>query len=168
MAVSHDIIRNRLLAVIATVLVVVGLRASYPVTMPLAAAAVVIAAVWPVKQWLDRALPSSLSYLGAIIVLLAVLAGFCYAVYFAAAEAVEAFIRNEARFDAAYTRVTAQLSRWGLPDPGGREGYVRLIGVASACCRAPIRSRSMSGSLPSWSRWVCPKSRHFTGGSRAN
>jgi len=54
----EDVIRNRLLAVITVLLVVAGLRASYAVTMPLAAAIVIIAAIWPIKPWLDRALPS--------------------------------------------------------------------------------------------------------------
>src|SRR5215218_8978296 len=69
-----DTVRNRLLAVITTLLVVAGLKWSYPVTMPLAAALFVIAAAWPIKPWLDRALPSSLSYLGTILVLFAIFA----------------------------------------------------------------------------------------------
>lgn len=38
-----------MLAVITVLLVVAGLRPSYVVTMPVAAAAVIIAAIWPVK-----------------------------------------------------------------------------------------------------------------------
>jgi hypothetical protein len=45
--------RNRLLALIATILAVAALRASYPVTMPLTLTILLIAAIWPVKLWLD-------------------------------------------------------------------------------------------------------------------
>ncbi len=48
--------RNAMLAVITVLLVAAGLRASYSVTMPLAAAIVLIAAAWPIKPWLDRKL----------------------------------------------------------------------------------------------------------------
>jgi predicted PurR-regulated permease PerM len=56
--------RFHLLAVIAAILIVAGLRASYSVGMLLVAAAVVIAALWPLKQFLDRAMPSALSFIG--------------------------------------------------------------------------------------------------------
>lgn len=59
---ARDVARNRLLAVLAFLFVVAALRASYPVTMPLAFALVVMAAVWPVKPWLDRFVPSGVSY----------------------------------------------------------------------------------------------------------
>lgn len=74
--------RNRLLALIAFVLAVAALRFSYPVTMPLAFAGLIIAAIWPLKQWFDRWLPSLLSYALAILALVLVLAGFAAAVYF--------------------------------------------------------------------------------------
>ena len=46
---SIDVNRNRMLALISTILAAAALRASYPVTMPLAAAMLLIAAIWPVK-----------------------------------------------------------------------------------------------------------------------
>ena len=87
-------IRNRLLAVMAVLLAVAGLRLSYAVTMPLAVAAVVIAAVWPVKPWLDRMLPSSLSYLGTVLILLVIVLDLIAAVYFSVAQFVRAFAQN--------------------------------------------------------------------------
>ena len=65
-----EMARNRMLAVILAILVIAALRASYSVTMPLAVAAVIVAAIWPVKPWLDRVLPSSLSYAGTVLLLL--------------------------------------------------------------------------------------------------
>ena len=74
--VDYEKIRNRMLAVIMVLLTIAGLRASYAVTMPLAASIVIIAAIWPIKPWLDRALPSKVSYLGTILVLLVISVGF--------------------------------------------------------------------------------------------
>ena len=78
-------IRNRMLAVITILFITAALRASYSVTMPLAASILVIAAIWPIKPWLDRALPSSLSYIGTTLVLLFIIVSFVAALYFSAA-----------------------------------------------------------------------------------
>ena len=121
--------RNRLLAVLVVLVAVAGLRASYSVTMPLAVAVVVIAAIWPIKPWLDQALPSTLSYLGTVVILLLIVAGFTAAVYFSAAQVLQAFVSNEERFVRAYAALTAFADKWGLPDLGGEEGYARLIAV---------------------------------------
>jgi AI-2 transport protein TqsA len=124
-------IRNGLLAVVATVIGIAALRASYPVTMPLAVAAVVIAAIWPVKPWLDRVLPSSLSYVGTVLVLLLVLLGFIAAVYFSAAQVVRAFTQNWDQFERLFQSATAWADQWGLT-LGGQQGYARLIGFGQS------------------------------------
>ncbi len=128
---DDDMIRNRLLAIIAALLAIVGLRMSYAVTMPLAVAVVVIAAIWPVKPWLDRALPSSLSYAGTVLVLLVLLAGFMAAVYFSAAQIVRAFSQNWDQFELMYRAATSWAERWGLP-LGGSDGYARLVGFGQS------------------------------------
>jgi AI-2 transport protein TqsA len=117
---------NRMLGVIAFVLVTSALRASYPVTMPLAVAAVVIAAVWPVKPWLDRMLPSKLSYLGTILVLLLVLGGFAAATYFSSLQIMEAFSQNWDRIEDAYGSFSDTAKALGL-HLGGRQGYENLV-----------------------------------------
>jgi predicted PurR-regulated permease PerM len=121
-------IRNRLLAVIATLLVVAGLRASYAVTMPLAATIVIVTAIWPIKPWLDRALPSKVSYLGTILVLLLISLGFIAAVYFSVAQVVRAFGQNQAQFNALYASLADWAARWGFEGAIGQQGYARLIG----------------------------------------
>lgn len=123
-----DKVRNVWLALIAIPLVLLALRASYAVTMPIAVAAVVIAAVWPVEVWLRRVLPERFSSLGTILVLLAITLGFIAAVYFSAAQVVRAFAQRWAEFESAYEFATAWADRWGLP-LGGKEGYARLIAV---------------------------------------
>ncbi len=116
-----------MLAVILALLVIAGLRASYAVTMPLAAAIVVIAAIWPIKPWLDRVLPSKVSYLITILVLLFISVGFIGAVYFSTAQVVRAFGQNQDQFASIYTSLTDRAAQWGLEGFGGQEGYARLI-----------------------------------------
>lgn len=127
MAESNPI-RNRMLAVIATLLVVAGLRASFAVTMPLAATIVIVAAIWPIKPWLDRALPSKLSYLGTILVLLLISCGFIAAVYFSVAQVVRAFAQNQGQFNDLYGSLADWAARWGFDGSFGQQGYARLIG----------------------------------------
>lgn len=123
-----DRVRNGWLVLIAVPLVMLALRASYAVTMPIAVAAVVIAAVWPVKVWLRRVLPERVSSLVTIVVLLVITLGFIAAVYFSAAQVVRAFAQHWAEFENAYESATAWADHWGLP-LGGKEGYARLIAV---------------------------------------
>ncbi|WP_051328599.1 AI-2E family transporter [Geminicoccus roseus] len=122
---------RRLLAVIALVLVTMGLRATYSVTMPLAVACVIIAAVWPVKPWLDRVLPSKLSYAGTILVLLLVLGGFTASVYFSALQVMHAFSQNWDRFEAAYSSASDMMDGLDV-QLGSKEGYQRLIGFGQS------------------------------------
>lgn len=124
---KSDAMRNRMLAVITVLLAIAGLRASYAVTMPLAAAIVVVAAIWPIKPWLDRALPSKLSYLGTIMVLLLISVGFIGAVYFSVAQIVRAFSQNQQQFNHIYGLITERAAQWGFEGFGGQEGYARLI-----------------------------------------
>ncbi len=124
--INSDTIRNRLLAVIAVLLSVAALRSSYPVTMPLAVAGVVIAAIWPLKPWLERALPSSLSYVGTVLALLVILVTFIAAVYFATAQLVWAFTQKWEQFASTYQTVTSWAEQRGL-SLGGQQGYDRLI-----------------------------------------
>lgn len=120
-------VRNGMLAVITTVLVAVGLRATYSVTMPLAAAVLLIAAIWPVKMVLDRVMPPRMSLLATALVLLVILAGFVTAVYFSAAQIVRAFAQNWEQLETGYQSITQWADKWGIT-LGGQQGYDRLIG----------------------------------------
>jgi AI-2 transport protein TqsA len=127
-----ETIRNRLLAVIAFVLVVAALRASFPVTMPLAVAAVIIAAVWPLKPMLDRVLPWGISYLGTVLVLLAIAAAFMAGIYFSLSQVVRTFLDQRERFRSIYEAVSSWMTQWGLPDIGGGSGFQQLVGIGQA------------------------------------
>jgi AI-2 transport protein TqsA len=128
--VQPETIRNRLLTVIAVILVVAALQWSYPVTMPLVVAIFVIAAAWPIKPWLDRMLPSSLSYVGTVLALFLILAGFIAVIYIAIAQVAQTFGQNQEQFRAVYETYAAWARDKGLPTLGGEGGYDRLVAIA--------------------------------------
>jgi AI-2 transport protein TqsA len=119
-----------LLAVIAGLLVVAGLRWSFPVTMPLAAAVFIVAAVWPIKPWLDQALPSSLSYIGTILVLFLIFAGFIATIYVAVSQVAQTFAQNQEQFRQIYEPYAVWAKEKGLPILGGDGGYFQLVAIA--------------------------------------
>lgn len=53
--------RNRLLTLIAAVLLIGALKAAFAVVMPIAFAAIIVAALWPLKRRLARHMPSWLA-----------------------------------------------------------------------------------------------------------
>lgn len=122
-------VRNRLLATIAVLLIAAGLRESYSVSMPLVVSTLLIAAIWPVKTWLDRALPLSVSYAATALILLLILAGFVSAVYFSAAQIVRAFAQNWSKLETSYRSVAVWADKWGI-SLGGQQGYDRAIAFA--------------------------------------
>lgn len=124
---STDINRNRLLSLIATILATAALRASYPVTMPVAFSALLIAAIWPVKQWLDRFIPKA-SYVCTSLILFLILSLFFAALYFSAAQVVHAFGDNWGQLEEVYQAVIHRLNRWGMGGIGSQDRS-RLIGV---------------------------------------
>jgi len=128
---DHDKLITRLLAVIAGLLVVAALKWSYPVTMPLAAAVFVVAAVWPVKLGLDRYLPSWLSYTGTILLLLLVFAAFVSAVYFSMSQVVQTLVDRQVQFEQLYSGFAGWAEEKGLPVVlEGAAGYARLVSLA--------------------------------------
>jgi AI-2 transport protein TqsA len=125
---SIDTNRNRMLALTATILTVAALRASYPVTMPLTTSILLIAAIWPLKLWLDRLMPKA-SYVGTSLILLFILALFFTALYFSAAQVVHAFGDNWGRLEDVYQAAIRWLKSLGIEGIklGNRS---RLIGVS--------------------------------------
>ena len=126
---SQQATQTKLLAVVAFVLVGFALRQTYAVTMPLAAAFVVIAAVWPIKPWLQRHVPETLSNIGTVLVLLAVLGAFAGAIFFSVAQIGQAFGDNSDKLQQLYEKVSGWVQSWG-GSLGGFGGYSRMIDVA--------------------------------------
>ena len=125
---DRDAIRNRLLALIAVLLVVAGLKWSAPFSMPVAVAIFIVASAWPIKARLDKALPAPLSTIGTVLALLLILAAFVGAIYVSAVQAVAAFTRNQDRFHALYQGATSWLQDRGISGLG--ELWDRLVALA--------------------------------------
>lgn len=125
---AQQVAQTRLLAIVAFLLVAFALRQTYSVTMPLAAAFVVIAAVWPVKPWLQRYLPETLSNIGTVLALLAVLAAFAGALSFSVTQIAQAFGDNSEKLQQLYDKASAWVQSWG--GSIGADGYSRVIDVA--------------------------------------
>ena len=128
--IQPDRIRNRLLTLIALILSIAALRWSYPVAMPLVVAFFIIAAAWPLKLWMERLLPSSLSSVGTILLLFLVLVGMLALLYVALAQVAQTLARNREQFRALYDAYAAWAQENGLPVLEGSGGYDRLVAIA--------------------------------------
>ncbi|HEX7075000.1 MAG TPA: AI-2E family transporter [Hyphomicrobiaceae bacterium] len=128
--IRPETIRNRLLMLIAVLLLVAALHWSYPVTMPLVVTIFIIAAAWPIKPWLDQMLPSSLSYACTVLALVLILTGFIAVIYVALAQVAQTFAQNQEQFRSLYETYATWARQKGLPVLGGEGGYGRLAAVA--------------------------------------
>jgi AI-2 transport protein TqsA len=73
---SSGSVRVRLLAVLAAIVVAAALKATQPVTLPLAAAIFLIVLAWPLQLRLERGLPRPLAYVVTGLVVIGTLAAF--------------------------------------------------------------------------------------------
>lgn len=122
--------RNRLLTLIALILTVAALRASYPVTMPILFAGVIVAALWPLKVWLNRRLPSWLSYMLTMAVLIVILTVFATAVYLSLGQMLSVLGAQWPKVTALYDTVARQANEWGLAADATLIDQGRVIGFA--------------------------------------
>ena len=130
MVIQPDRIRNRLLTLIAFILTIAALRWSYPVAMPLVVTFFIIAAAWPLRRWLERVLPPSISNIGTIVLLFLVLAGVFALISFALAQAAQTLATNGEQYRALYDVYAAWAQEKGLPVVGGEGGYDHLVAIA--------------------------------------
>lgn len=124
--------RDRMIAILLGLALVAGLKWSYAVTMPLAAAIFLMAAVWPIKPWLDRFLPSFLSYVVIIGLFLTALAAFVAAIYLAAGEVVATMVRERENIQLLIDGYLELATAIGLPTFNGDQEYARLVSLAQA------------------------------------
>lgn len=113
---------------IVVLLAAAALRASYPVSMPILFAAVIVAALWPLKLWLDRWLPDWLSYLLTIIALVALLVGFAAAVYLSLGQVIGAIGVQWPKIQHGYATLADRAAEWGVP-LGGRADQRRIMSL---------------------------------------
>lgn len=125
-----DRYRNRLIALIAVLLGVAALRAGYPVLMPLLFAGVIVAALWPLKLWLDHSLPSWLSYVLTMFALVALLVGFAAAVTLSIGQIVGVIGARWPDVESSYNSVARWAAQWGVTMDGAADKG-RIYGVAT-------------------------------------
>lgn len=127
---TYDSVRNRLLAVIATITVIAAMRVGYPVIMPMVVALFIIAAAWPIKDWIDHRLPTIVSYFGTIVILILIVGTFLGVIYLAISQVGKSFYARQDEFRSLYDAYAGWAASKGLPVIGGMDGYDRLIAIA--------------------------------------
>ena len=110
--------RSRLLTVIAAVLLIGALKAAFAVVMPIAFAAIIVAALWPLKRRLARHMPSWLAYTLTLLSLAAILGAFVAAVYLSIGQVITALTANWASLEQGYSRLAGWAAEHGVPIAG--------------------------------------------------
>jgi predicted PurR-regulated permease PerM len=145
---------NRRLRHLVTVLVVIfvfaALKATKPVTMPLAFALFAVILFWPVYRWLNERVASGLALLGTLVALLAVFAVFIGAIWFAVDEVVERAPQYEEEVVQLQTRVETFFG--SLPTDGAEargDGGSESNGFSLSSSRVSSLAQSVASSV--WS-----------------
>jgi AI-2 transport protein TqsA len=125
-------VRARLLAVVATVLVLAFLKWSAPATMPLGFAVFLIALAWPLQEWLDRRLPHWAAFTLTVLTVLLVLAAFIGALWWGAHLVAEKAPQYAGRVQQVYQSFQGWLQQYGLslPQSGSGTGQFLSGGLA--------------------------------------
>jgi AI-2 transport protein TqsA len=110
-------VTSRALVIVTILLVLAGLKWSTAATMPLAFAIFLIALCWPIREFLNRYLSSSLSFVGTTIALLVVLALFLGAIYFAAQSVANGLPKYGQDLQNQLEQLRGWLQSHGLPAP---------------------------------------------------
>jgi predicted PurR-regulated permease PerM len=122
---------RRLVAVLVVIFVVAALKATKPVTMPLAFALFTVILFWPLYKRLDRHVPTGVALVTTLLAVFAVLGAFVGAIWFTVDEVLEGIGKYEGEF--ASLRDSAA-SFFGAIDggSGGSAGLSsdRLVGFA--------------------------------------
>lgn len=125
------VLRDRLLAVIALILALGALKASYPVTMPALFALVIVMAAWPLRALLARWLPGWLATTATVLVLIALLLGFGWALFVASRQTVDVLHDKWPELRERYAAVTRELGLSG-PALDQDEARRRLTALAES------------------------------------
>ncbi|MEI5686074.1 AI-2E family transporter [Sphingomonas kyungheensis] len=110
--------RNRLMTLIAAVVLIGALKAAFAVAMPIAFAAIIVAALWPLKRRLTRHMPSWLAYTLTLLSLIAILGAFAAAVYLSIGQVLAALTTNWASLEQGYSRLAGWAAEHGVPIAG--------------------------------------------------
>ena len=129
-------VRARLQAVVAVVLVIAFLKWSAVATMPVAFAAFLIALAWPLQRKLENRLPSGVSFLIAVLVLLLVVGLFVAVLWWTGQTVAERSSEYVPRLQAVYQQVQGWARAYGIDlgaqEAGGSEVARRTAGAAAS------------------------------------
>src|SRR5829696_8079918 len=128
-------VRARLQAVVAVVLVIAFLKWSAVATMPVAFAVFLIALIWPFQRKLEKRLPSGVSFVLAVLVLLLIVGLFVAALWWTGEMVAQRSSEYAPRLQAVYQRVQAWARSYGIDlgmEGAGGSGLARRAAGAVA------------------------------------
>ncbi|RZT46369.1 putative PurR-regulated permease PerM [Sphingomonas sp. BK036] len=114
----QDRYRNRLLGIITAILLIAALRIGFAVIMPIAFAAIIVAALWPLKRWLARFMPSWIAYTLTLLSLVTILGAFAAAVYLSVGQVIGAVASQWAGLERGYNHLATWAADRGVPIAG--------------------------------------------------
>ncbi|EAU41293.1 hypothetical protein FP2506_00960 [Fulvimarina pelagi HTCC2506] len=115
MSIKPDLMRNRLLAVIAIILIVAAVKIGYPVLMPIVVSFCIIASAWPIKRWANHLGPPKLSYAITVVVLIFGLLIFFGIVLYALSQVAQKLVERREEFEAVFESYSDWAKTNGLP-----------------------------------------------------
>ncbi|HET9227685.1 MAG TPA: AI-2E family transporter [Thermoanaerobaculia bacterium] len=125
-------VRARLQSVVAVVLVIAFLKWSTVATMPVAFAAFLVALAWPLQKKLENRLPSGVSFVIAVLVLLLVVGLFVGVLWWTGQTVAERSSEYMPRLQAVNQQVQAWARAYGIELAGGSELAGRAAGAAAS------------------------------------
>ncbi len=125
----QDRYRNRLLGIITAILSIAALRIGFAVIMPIAFAAIIVAALWPLKRWLARFMPSWIAYTLTLLSLVMILGAFAAAVYLSVGQVIGAVASQWADLERGYNHLAGWAADRGVPIAGtiNRQRIMMLV-----------------------------------------
>lgn len=125
---SLEIIHRRSVIILTIIAVGAVFKLAAPVLMPLGVAIFMIALAWPVKSWLSKHLPNSLSYVGSFTAIILVLGLFFLAIWLSAAEIIETAPKYQGEIQRFWKATKYELASNGVDT----SGKVKLAEVRDA------------------------------------
>ncbi|MER0238923.1 AI-2E family transporter [Fulvimarina sp. MAC8] len=110
-----DLMRNRLLVIIAIILTVAAVKIGYPVLMPIVVSFCIIASAWPIKRWANRLGPPTLSYAITVVVLIFGLLLFFGIIFYALTQVAQNFVERQQEFEAVFENYSQWARENNLP-----------------------------------------------------
>lgn len=111
---SLQIIHRRSVVLLTVLAVLTVMKVASDFFVPIAISMFLVAMAWPVRTWLNRRLPESLSNLGSFLALIAMLLVFGSSLYFALLEIIEKAPHYQKEFLQLWTQTKTELASNGV------------------------------------------------------